>query len=212
MRTCTKCNSEKTADEFHKSSAHKDGIHPWCKECRKQSRAAWADKNPEAALDLSRKWAAENPEKQRARVKRWRLANPEKSRIISRRHHHKHKDERNAASAVYNKENREKLLVQKREWSKNNPAKYMATQASRRAKKYQATPAWAKRELDKFIVKEMYSLAALRTKKTGIKWQVDHVVPLKNKLVCGLHCAANLEVIPAVTNHIKGNRVWPDMP
>jgi hypothetical protein len=41
---------------------------------------------------------------------------------------------------------------------------------------------------------------------------VDHVVPLKSPLVCGLHCEANLELIPANDNFRKGNRHWPDMP
>ena len=72
----------------------------------------------------------------------------------------------------------------------------------------QATPSWANR----FFIEEAYALARLRTEVTGIKWHVDHVVPLQSDVVCGLHCEGNLRVIPASENISKHNRYWPDMP
>lgn len=35
MKTCGKCNLEKTKDSFAKRSASKDGLSNWCKECFK---------------------------------------------------------------------------------------------------------------------------------------------------------------------------------
>lgn len=72
----------------------------------------------------------------------------------------------------------------------------------------EAMPVWA----NEFFMNEAYDLARLRTKITGYKWVVDHIVPLRSKLVCGLHAHTNLQVIPAVQNAKKGNRWWPDMP
>lgn len=33
MKTCTKCNEEKSLEEFHRCSATKDGHQRWCKAC-----------------------------------------------------------------------------------------------------------------------------------------------------------------------------------
>lgn len=64
-----------------------------------------------------------------------------------------------------------------------------------------AKPPWA----NAFFLREIYSLARLRTKLTGIEWHVDHIIPLSSKHVCGLHVHDNLQVIPAVSNLIKSN-------
>ena len=61
-------------------------------------------------------------------------------------------------------------------------------------------------EFDKFAVEEALSLCALREEATGFKWNLDHIVPLNHKTACGLHVAANLQVVPASWNFKKGNR------
>jgi 5-methylcytosine-specific restriction endonuclease McrA len=70
-------------------------------------------------------------------------------------------------------------------------------------------------ELTLFVTKEAHTLRILRNKITGIEWHVDHVVPLKGKLVSGLHIWSNLAVIPKVDNLRKGNKnsiheKWPE--
>lgn len=96
----------------------------------------------------------------------------------------------------------------KRKWEKKNPHVQIAKNGIRGAKKRVACPSWR----NTFFISEIYSLARLRNRVTGIKWHVDHIVPLRHPLVCGLHCEFNLRVIPALDNIAKGNRTWPDMP
>ncbi len=72
----------------------------------------------------------------------------------------------------------------------------------------QTVPIWA----DELAMSEVYREAKRLTLLTGIVHHVDHVVPLRSPLVCGLHWEKNLQVLQATSNIRKGNRWWPDMP
>ena len=96
-------------------------------------------------------------------------------------------------------------------YTRNNKDKANVKSAKRRAARLQATPKWAEGEFEIFFMKEAYNLAIMRGVATGFNWQVDHQVPLNSELCCGLHCMANIAVIPEVVNKSKSNRHWPDM-
>jgi len=65
-----------------------------------------------------------------------------------------------------------------------------------------ATPAWANQS----AVIAVYRSRALIEKETGVPHDVDHIVPIINRRVCGLHCEFNLRVIPASENRRKSNK------
>lgn len=72
---------------------------------------------------------------------------------------------------------------------------------------WNAQPIWADRE----AIRATYKAAAKR-REQGDDVEVDHIVPLRNPLVCGLHVPYNLRVITKAHNAARSNNVWPDMP
>ena len=74
--------------------------------------------------------------------------------------------------------------------------------AARRAGLDRATPKWA----DRASIKAIYDEAASLTQMTGIRHEVDHIVPLNGELVSGLHVHWNLRAIPHYENRAKSNK------
>lgn len=90
-------------------------------------------------------------------------------------------------------------------WGSFTQAERSAMRARARAARLDATPAWlTKKDIED--IDFVYSTAAKLTDETGIPHEVDHIVPLQGKKVCGLHVAWNLEAIPASVNRAKGNK------
>jgi hypothetical protein len=69
-----------------------------------------------------------------------------------------------------------------------------------------ATPRWA----DFDAMTEIYARRAAIERETGIPHDVDHIVPIVNQLVCGLHWEGNLRIIPASENRKKSNFFDPN--
>ena len=50
-----------------------------------------------------------------------------------------------------------------------------------------------------------YDEAVRLTETTGVRYEVDHIIPLNNKFVCGLHVPCNLQIQTASDNGKKSN-------
>jgi hypothetical protein len=153
--------------------------------------ALYAKTHPEKMREKSRLYAQRHPEYNKRSCKERRDANIEVARKRAR---------------DWKKANPDKVNAIARAYIKAKPYKKNANTAHRRATKLNATPLWR----NEFYIKEAYHLAKLRSKATKIEHQVDHIVPLRSKLVCGLHNEFNLRVIPKLQNITKGNKIWPN--
>ena len=69
-----------------------------------------------------------------------------------------------------------------------------------------ATPLWA--DFDE--IRKVYREADRLSAATGVKHNVDHVIPLNHPRVCGLHVHFNMRPIPAAPNMSKGNHWCPE--
>ena len=131
---------------------------------------------------------ARNPDHNKRRAQEWYNNN------------HEHSIKR---MALWRNNNRELSRQASTRWAKNNPARVLATMNARRARLLQAIPAWA----DLAAIRLVYEKRKQISLDTGMVHHVDHIVPLRGKLVCGLHVSWNLRIIPARDNLQKGSRI-----
>jgi hypothetical protein len=66
-KVCSKCESEKSLDEFTKDKNRPDGRYPLCKLCRKSNDARWRQENPA----YCKQWSDQNPEQKRSGDRNW---------------------------------------------------------------------------------------------------------------------------------------------
>ena len=96
--------------------------------------------------------------------------------------------------------------VYQKAWKERNTVWVRADTKARRRKHREATPPWLSRE-QKAQIRELYKIAITMTKTTGEQYVVDHIVPLRSDVVCGLHVPWNLRVIPRQENLLKSNKI-----
>jgi 5-methylcytosine-specific restriction endonuclease McrA len=111
-----------------------------------------------------------------------------------------HREKRKLYMREYKARNREKNRANDRKWYAQRRArgcrKKNVNAAVRKAKWLKATPGWT----DLFEIHCIYRMCP-----EG--YQVDHIVPLINETVCGLHVPWNLQYLTVSENASKGNRL-----
>ena len=220
---CARCELEKPESGFSKCKAKSNGYQSYCKQCASYKYRHYSANNRPSIAARMDAWREDNREYIDAYRRKYYLDNREHIIAYTAKWEAENKDRANARRARYQAECKERIAEIKRRcrqnnkksiaeyekyYRKNNGGKIRSIRAKRRAAKLRATVVWA----DFSAIEKIYRKAAILSKITKTKYDVDHIVPLISKIVCGLHCEANLQVIPSVENLKKGNRYWPDMP
>jgi hypothetical protein len=159
-------------------------------EYQRRWRAANPDKQREyrkkyrpAANDAQKEWRAANVEKVKAYKLDYKLRNPEAGAEYSKR---------------YRAEKPDNVKTAYRRWVLANQDRVNYLRAKRRAAQRQAMPKW-------LTLEQRNEIASFYTRARREGKQVDHIIPLTHRRVCGLHVPWNLQLLSKSENCRKYN-------
>jgi len=196
-KICTYCKEEKNLDEYTFDKRSKDGRQSCCKECNN--------------LKVKQKYKTDAyfKESVKNRASTWYQENTDHKKEYDK----KRVEENKFTIYAKNKQHRDlpasKIKAKERysRYYQDNKLDFFVRAAQRRSIKNRATPTWANREK----IKQLYADCQLLTEMTGVPYSVDHIIPLKGKLVSGLHVEYNLQIIPLKENLAKHNKLIEDL-
>lgn len=210
FKICSVCQQEKPKEDFPKRSDTPTGLRSDCKECYNLKSREYYEDNSEKVNKRTSEYQKLHKDENARRKREKYQADPEKHRELDRQYRKENKDKLNAAARKRRSKNVEKYRRQykeyyyantdkmkkyRKQWASRNKDKVAYYAAERRAKRKQATPDWADQEVIKSFYKEAQYFGE----------SIDHIIPLSNQLVCGLHCEFNLQLLPLTDNIIKNN-------
>lgn len=221
VKHCARCGHEKAITEFRVVRNERHCSH--CKQCEAEYKRLHYIKNAERIKAKARAWSAENKDRKAETDRLYREKNKARAQQKSRDYYLANKEacvarsvnwrkddpsKARANESKYREKNRDKCNQRISDWKKNNRERLTFYFHRRRAAELKAIPKWA----DEKEIARIYEEANKMKDEQGRTYHVDHVVPLLSKIVCGLHCPANLQIAPPIDNLRKNNRYWPDMP
>ena len=189
-KVCSQCSVLKSLTGFNKKKAARDGYRAQCRTCQSKVNKRYTDSHKQEIKE----WHANNY-----------LRNKDKINARNKAYYHSDLEREYKRGKKYREANKESVAANIRNWAIANPDRRRASTAKRRTTKLNATPRWLT-EIDHLAIKDKYKYSILLEQETGIKHHIDHIIPLKGKLVCGLHVPDNLRILKESDNLYKGNK------
>lgn len=210
MKICTRCKIQKEFTDFSRDKHCKDGLTTQCRLCRRAKTESWRKTNPDKVTVY--KQLPESKERARKATAKYRSKYPEKiksyqdlpstkenSRKRTYKYYLKNKEQQHLKFKEWYYNNRDKERARRLNYNRKNNGLVNAYNNYKRAKKLQATPKWVNLE----ELKQIYI-------NCPDGYHVDHIIPLNNKIVSGLHVPWNLQYLPARENIRKSNKLLPN--
>lgn len=186
-KTCSSCNTLKTYSEFYVCGTSTDGLRGICKECVKSNEKK---KNYEVSVTVKKCSSCRSLKESSEFNKSSRSKDGLRPKC---------NDCCGTVRKKYYWENREKLLAQNKEFRDANKHLYLVKSKNRRnilSKKINTLYNERMREI-------YYVCEAVRGE---VNYQVDHIIPLTHKKVCGLHVPWNIQLLSKSENCSKSNK------
>jgi 5-methylcytosine-specific restriction endonuclease McrA len=146
-------------------------------------------------------WAIDN-EKRKSKPK------TDAAKAAGRRYYEKNREAVIARAAARPAEERRR---NRSEYKNKNIDIVRADTSVRKRRHRDATPKWLTQE-ERLQMRNLYIQARKLTKIAGVRYVVDHIVPLRSEVVCGLHVPWNLRVITQEENLKKSNKLIDTVP
>lgn len=200
-KQCRRCDLVLPITDFRAATIPRDGREARCRDCanrrlREQRKALDEDGKEKMRLRWKQRVRAMTPQ-YRAQLKaagdRWREKN--RADLVRR-------------TREWREANVEAVLAYRKAYEARTTDQSAARASLRRARLLRATPPWLT-ETQKAGINAHFAEARRLSTESGLKYSVDHVVPLRGATVCGLHVPWNMRVIPLIEN-IRKNATFCD--
>lgn len=205
QKQCRTCGVTKTASEFDKCSAIKDGLTLYCKVCLKIKREPLKEK----ARARTKEWSARNPTANRDRSRDWHNANREAANTRRQQWSGDHPDRVIKSSLDYYEKNADRIRERARRYAKENPDVPRQSAKNRRAAIRGAKGRVTTKETAALLISQNHKCANpfCRADLRVVKKNLDHWMPIK---LGGQHRIDNLRWMCEPCNKRK-NAKHPDV-
>jgi len=123
-KICSSCYKKKEVGKFTKKAKARDGLCPYCKECKRIKAKESYRKNRKVILERNKKWRLNNLEKCREACRKWRLRNQKRCRENRKRwffeNPERHKEMKKKGEKNYNLKYPERLRAKRKAQYRRN--------------------------------------------------------------------------------------------